>query len=83
MAVDEGTGERDLAWLLDDLATRVRDFKRAVILSRDGLLLAASKDLIREQAAAPRGGRRGPAKPGDGHRRALPGRRRQADGHRA
>jgi uncharacterized protein len=50
MAVDEGAGERDLAWLLDDLASRVTDFQRAVILSRDGLLLAASKDLIREQA---------------------------------
>ena len=51
MAVDEGAaGERDLAWLLDDLASRVTDFKRAVILSRDGLLLAASKDLVREQA---------------------------------
>jgi uncharacterized protein len=51
MAVDEGgSGERDLAWLLDDLATRVKDFKRAVILSRDGLLLAASRDLSREEA---------------------------------
>jgi len=50
MAGDEGTGERDLAWLLDDLASRVKDFKRAVILSRDGLLLAASRDLLREEA---------------------------------
>ncbi|MGH3246415.1 MAG: roadblock/LC7 domain-containing protein [Trebonia sp.] len=50
MAGDEGAGERDLAWLLDDLATRVKDFKRAVILSRDGLLLASSMDLSREEA---------------------------------
>jgi predicted regulator of Ras-like GTPase activity (Roadblock/LC7/MglB family) len=50
MAADEGTGEKDLAWLLDDLASRVTDFKRAVILSRDGLLLAASRDLAREDA---------------------------------
>jgi predicted regulator of Ras-like GTPase activity (Roadblock/LC7/MglB family) len=50
MATDEGAGERDLAWLLDDLASRVKDFRRAVILSRDGLLLAASKDLTREEA---------------------------------
>ena len=50
MAVDEGAGERDLAWLLDDLASRVKDFTRAVILSRDGLLLAASRDLSREEA---------------------------------
>ncbi len=50
MAGDEGSSERDLAWLLDDLATRVPDFQRAVILSRDGLLLAASRDLTREDA---------------------------------
>jgi predicted regulator of Ras-like GTPase activity (Roadblock/LC7/MglB family) len=44
-----GTPVRDLAWLLDDLADRVADFRRAVILSRDGLLIAASKDLSREE----------------------------------
>jgi predicted regulator of Ras-like GTPase activity (Roadblock/LC7/MglB family) len=43
-----GTPIRDLSWLLDDLADRVADFRRAVILSRDGLLIAASKDLSRE-----------------------------------
>ena len=43
-----GTPARDLAWLLDDLSDRVADFRRAVILSRDGLLIAASKDLSRE-----------------------------------
>jgi predicted regulator of Ras-like GTPase activity (Roadblock/LC7/MglB family) len=40
----------NLAWLLDDLADRVSDFRQAVILSRDGLLIAASKDLSREEA---------------------------------
>jgi len=45
-----GTPERDLAWLLDDLANRVADFRQAVILSRDGLLIAASEDLSREDA---------------------------------
>ncbi len=45
-----GTPARDLAWLLDDLADRVNDFRRAVILSRDGLLIAASNDLLREDA---------------------------------
>lgn len=40
----------NLAWLLDDLAERVADFRQAVILSRDGLLIAASKDLSREDA---------------------------------
>ena len=41
---------QDLSWLLDDLAGRVDGFRRAVILSRDGLLIAASKDLSREDA---------------------------------
>jgi predicted regulator of Ras-like GTPase activity (Roadblock/LC7/MglB family) len=45
-----GTQGRDLSWLLDDLAGRVDGFQRAVILSRDGLLIAASKDLDREDA---------------------------------
>lgn len=46
----DGTPAGSLAWLLDDLADRVADFRRAVILSRDGLLIAASKDLSRESA---------------------------------
>jgi predicted regulator of Ras-like GTPase activity (Roadblock/LC7/MglB family) len=50
MAEGGGTPARDLAWLLDDLADRVKDFRRAVILSRDGLPIAASKDLSREDA---------------------------------
>ncbi|MBO0802888.1 MAG: roadblock/LC7 domain-containing protein [Nocardiopsaceae bacterium] len=41
---------QDLSWLLDDLASRVDGFRRAVILSRDGLLIAASNDLPREDA---------------------------------
>jgi predicted regulator of Ras-like GTPase activity (Roadblock/LC7/MglB family) len=41
---------QDLSWLLDDLASRVDGFRRAVILSRDGLLIAASSDLSREDA---------------------------------
>jgi predicted regulator of Ras-like GTPase activity (Roadblock/LC7/MglB family) len=48
VTAEGGTPVRDLAWLLDDLADRVSDFRRAVILSRDGLLIAASKDLSRE-----------------------------------
>ena len=43
-----GTG-RDLAWLLNDLSDRVPDFQKAVILSRDGLVVAASSDLSREE----------------------------------
>ena len=45
-----GADSRDLAWLLDDLASRVEDFRRAVLLSRDGLLIAASADLAQEDA---------------------------------
>jgi predicted regulator of Ras-like GTPase activity (Roadblock/LC7/MglB family) len=45
-----GTPVGDLAWLLDDLADRLEDFRRAVILSRDGLLIASSKDLSRDNA---------------------------------
>jgi predicted regulator of Ras-like GTPase activity (Roadblock/LC7/MglB family) len=41
---------QDLSWLLDDLASRVEGFRRAVILSRDGLMIAATKDLTREDA---------------------------------
>jgi predicted regulator of Ras-like GTPase activity (Roadblock/LC7/MglB family) len=39
-----------LSWLLDDLANRVDGFRRAVILSRDGLLIAGTNDLTREDA---------------------------------
>ena len=46
----DGTPVGNLAWLLDDLADRVAGFRQAVILSRDGLLIAASKDLSREDA---------------------------------
>jgi uncharacterized protein len=39
-----------LSWLLDDLVTRVAEVDKAVILSRDGLALAASASLTREDA---------------------------------
>jgi predicted regulator of Ras-like GTPase activity (Roadblock/LC7/MglB family) len=44
------TPARNLSWLLDDLSGRVEHFRRAVILSRDGLVMAASADLSREDA---------------------------------
>jgi predicted regulator of Ras-like GTPase activity (Roadblock/LC7/MglB family) len=49
---DQGVAgpERDLSWLLDDLASRVDHFRKAVILSRDGLVIAASDGLDRESA---------------------------------
>jgi predicted regulator of Ras-like GTPase activity (Roadblock/LC7/MglB family) len=45
--VDAGS---DLGWLLDDLADRVDHLRQAVLLSRDGLTVAASKSLSREDA---------------------------------
>ena len=39
-----------LSWLLDDLVTRVAQIDKAVILSRDGLAMAASAALTREDA---------------------------------
>jgi len=44
-----GSG-RELSWLLDDLADRVDYFRQAVILSRDGLVVAASRGLSRDDA---------------------------------
>jgi predicted regulator of Ras-like GTPase activity (Roadblock/LC7/MglB family) len=44
-----GTGA-DLGWLLNDLADRVEHLRQAVILSRDGLAVAASKSLERDDA---------------------------------
>jgi predicted regulator of Ras-like GTPase activity (Roadblock/LC7/MglB family) len=40
----------DLSWLLDDLASRVEHFRKAVILSRDGLAIASSSGLHRDEA---------------------------------
>jgi predicted regulator of Ras-like GTPase activity (Roadblock/LC7/MglB family) len=40
----------ELSWLLDDLVTRVPQIEKVVILSRDGLAVAASASLGREDA---------------------------------
>jgi uncharacterized protein len=40
----------DLAWLVDDLVDRVAQADHAVVLSNDGLLMAASRGLSREDA---------------------------------
>jgi predicted regulator of Ras-like GTPase activity (Roadblock/LC7/MglB family) len=42
------TSSVELSWLLDDLVTRVPQIEQAVILSRDGLAVAASASLSRE-----------------------------------
>jgi predicted regulator of Ras-like GTPase activity (Roadblock/LC7/MglB family) len=49
MAEREANGP-DLNWLLDDFGARVEHFLQAVILSRDGLTIAASANLGRESA---------------------------------
>jgi uncharacterized protein len=40
----------DLAWLVDDLVSRVDEAQHAAVLSSDGLLMAASRDLSAEDA---------------------------------
>src|ERR1700749_2022997 len=51
MGEPAGTGPgQDLDWLLGDLAGRGTQFRQAVFLSRDGLAIAATKDLRREDA---------------------------------
>jgi predicted regulator of Ras-like GTPase activity (Roadblock/LC7/MglB family) len=45
MADNEGLG-----WLLDDLTERVEHVRHALVLSNDGLVIAASSDLRREDA---------------------------------
>ena len=48
---DPGAGAgQQLNWLLDDLASRVDHFRQAVILSRDGLPVASSRGLNREDS---------------------------------
>ncbi|GAB3970279.1 roadblock/LC7 domain-containing protein [Actinoallomurus acanthiterrae] len=40
----------ELAWLLDDLVKRVNEARHAIVLSADGLLMAASADLGQDDA---------------------------------
>jgi predicted regulator of Ras-like GTPase activity (Roadblock/LC7/MglB family) len=40
----------DLTWLVDDLVARVDQARYAIVLSNDGLLIAASQGLRREDA---------------------------------
>lgn len=40
----------DLTWLLDDLVGRVKQAEHAIVLSVDGLLMAASRGLDRDDA---------------------------------
>jgi predicted regulator of Ras-like GTPase activity (Roadblock/LC7/MglB family) len=48
MAQTDSTGQ--LGWLLDDLVDKVEPIEQALILSRDGLVVAASRGLSREDS---------------------------------
>lgn len=39
----------ELSWLLDDLVTRVGEVRKAVVLSRDGLVMGVSQGVSREE----------------------------------
>ncbi|MEO5878392.1 MAG: roadblock/LC7 domain-containing protein [Streptosporangiaceae bacterium] len=40
----------ELGWLLDDLMNRVGEVRKALVLSRDGLVMGASRGIGREEA---------------------------------
>jgi predicted regulator of Ras-like GTPase activity (Roadblock/LC7/MglB family) len=46
MAPTDTTGQ--LSWLLDNLVNQAADVRQAIVLSRDGLVVAASQSLTRE-----------------------------------
>jgi len=46
--VEKTAAVRDVTWLLDDLVARVEHARQAVVLSADGLLIAGSTGLSRE-----------------------------------
>jgi predicted regulator of Ras-like GTPase activity (Roadblock/LC7/MglB family) len=48
MTQAKGEGEQ-LGWLLDNLVSRVANVREALILSRDGLVVAMSSNMSREQ----------------------------------
>jgi uncharacterized protein len=50
MTVQKTTSAGDLTWLVDDLVERVAQARHAVVLSADGLLIAASHGLARDDA---------------------------------
>ncbi|NYI08357.1 roadblock/LC7 domain-containing protein [Allostreptomyces psammosilenae] len=49
-ATSPGAATADLSWLLDDLLGRIPDTRHAVVLSEDGLPVAASNGLSRDDA---------------------------------
>lgn len=49
MTQAKGNGE-ELGWLLDNLVSRVANVRQALVLSRDGLAVAKSQDMSREES---------------------------------
>ncbi|HEX9033767.1 MAG TPA: roadblock/LC7 domain-containing protein [Streptosporangiaceae bacterium] len=49
MAQADTTAAGQLSWLLDNLVGRVDHVRQAVVLSRDGLMVAASQNMSREE----------------------------------
>jgi len=49
MTQAKGTGE-ELGWLLDNLISRVANVRQALVLSRDGLAVAKSQNMSREES---------------------------------
>ena len=48
MTQAKGSGEQ-LGWLLDNLVSRVANVRQALVLSRDGLVVATSQNVSREE----------------------------------
>ena len=72
MAQADTTGQ--LSWLLDNLVDQVEHVRQAVVLSRDGLVVAASRGLTPEDSEHLSALAAGRAEPGQGYRLALRGR---------
>ena len=46
----EGSGKKDIDWLLDELLERAVGSRHAIVLSADGLLIGRSRELAKEDA---------------------------------
>ena len=48
--VQKTASSTDLAWLIDDMVGRVQEAEHGIVLSKDGLLIAGSRGLGRDEA---------------------------------
>ena len=80
MAQTDTTGQ--LSWLLDNLVGQVEHVQQALILSRDGLVVAASRGLTSEDSEHLSALAAGLQSLARGTGQALPRRRGAADHHR-